>query len=187
MTNASPADEARKGLLALVTGKAKEVAGAVLGNDSLAAEGQLQQAEAAARKDASATNAVAEVRAKEAAEELAREHAIANAQRAAVETAEAGREEQVREQAAGERLRAAVQVERQEALDKADVDARIQREQAVAAELARADRAQIALGEQQATAEHEQQRERAEAAEKAAARARDEADRLAAEAGLTES
>ena len=44
-----PADQAKRGLLTSVTGKAKEVAGAVLGNDSLASEGQLQQAEAAAR------------------------------------------------------------------------------------------------------------------------------------------
>src|SRR4051812_31511725 len=54
MSHASPAQEARKGLLSAMTGKVKEVAGAVLGNDSMAAEGQLQQAEAAARKDASA-------------------------------------------------------------------------------------------------------------------------------------
>ena len=56
-----------------MTGKAKEVAGAVLGNDSLAAEGQLQQAEAAARKDASALDAVAGAEAREAAEKLQRE------------------------------------------------------------------------------------------------------------------
>ena len=45
----STADEARKGLLGSITGKAKEVAGALTGNDSLAAEGQLQKAEAQAR------------------------------------------------------------------------------------------------------------------------------------------
>ena len=44
MTDVSPAHEARKGLLGSISGKAKEVAGAVLGNDYLAAEGQLQQA-----------------------------------------------------------------------------------------------------------------------------------------------
>ena len=54
MRDETPAHQTRKGLLASVTGKAKEVAGAVLGNDSLAAEGQLQQAEAVDRKEASA-------------------------------------------------------------------------------------------------------------------------------------
>ena len=39
-------------------GKAKEVIGAVTGNDSLTAEGQLEQAEAQKRKDASRAQAV---------------------------------------------------------------------------------------------------------------------------------
>ncbi len=60
MSNASPSEEARSGLLAAVTGKAKVVAGAVLGNDSLAAEGQLQQAEAQARSEAGTTQALAD-------------------------------------------------------------------------------------------------------------------------------
>src|SRR3954469_20280495 len=85
MSHASPSQQPRKGLLSAMTGKVKEVTGAVLGNDSLAAEGQLQQAEAAARKDASALDAVAEAEAREAAERLAREQAIADRQRNAVE------------------------------------------------------------------------------------------------------
>ena len=44
------AGEARQDLVASVAGKAKEVAGAVLNNDSLAREGQLQQSEAHARR-----------------------------------------------------------------------------------------------------------------------------------------
>ena len=47
-TSNDKAGEARKGLLGSITGKAKEAAGAVTGNDSLTAEGQLQQAEAQA-------------------------------------------------------------------------------------------------------------------------------------------
>ena len=43
MTEHSKADEARKGLIDSVKGKAKEIAGAVTGNDSLTAEGQLEQ------------------------------------------------------------------------------------------------------------------------------------------------
>ena len=72
----SPAGESRKSLGAGIVGKAKELAGAVLGNDSLAAEGQLQQAEAAARREAAAKDAVAQVEAREAAERLAQEQAI---------------------------------------------------------------------------------------------------------------
>ncbi len=37
MPGSHPAEEARTGLLSSVAGKAKEVAGALLGNDSLAA------------------------------------------------------------------------------------------------------------------------------------------------------
>jgi uncharacterized protein YjbJ (UPF0337 family) len=43
-------DEARKGLIDSVKGKAKEIAGAVTGNDSLTAEGQLEQTQAKERK-----------------------------------------------------------------------------------------------------------------------------------------
>jgi uncharacterized protein YjbJ (UPF0337 family) len=39
MTEHSKADEARKGLIDSVKGRAKEIAGAVTGNDSLTAEG----------------------------------------------------------------------------------------------------------------------------------------------------
>jgi uncharacterized protein YjbJ (UPF0337 family) len=44
------AAHAREGLLDNVAGKAKEVAGAVSGNDAVVEEGQLQQAEAAKRR-----------------------------------------------------------------------------------------------------------------------------------------
>ena len=50
MTDNKKADQAREGLLDSVKGKAKEVIGAVTGNDSLTAEGQLQQVEAQTRK-----------------------------------------------------------------------------------------------------------------------------------------
>ena len=46
MNEDSKADQARKGLFDSVKGKAKEVAGAVTGNDSLTAEGQLEQTQA---------------------------------------------------------------------------------------------------------------------------------------------
>ena len=43
-----------------LSGKAKEVAGAVTGNDSLTAEGRLQQAEVTARQEAATDEAVAD-------------------------------------------------------------------------------------------------------------------------------
>lgn len=64
------AAEAREGLLDNIAGKAKEVVGAVTGRDDLAEEGQLQQAEAAHRKDAVAEKAVADAKRDGAAQEL---------------------------------------------------------------------------------------------------------------------
>ncbi|MGB3483755.1 MAG: CsbD family protein, partial [Mycobacterium sp.] len=69
MTEHHRADEARKGLMDSVKGRAKEIAGAVTGNDSLTAEGQLDQAQARQRKQANAADAVAEAAAAEAADQ----------------------------------------------------------------------------------------------------------------------
>ena len=67
-----PHDQARHGLLTSVAGKAKEIVGAVIGSDSLAREGALQQAEAAKRKEALVDTAVAEHEAIEATGRAAR-------------------------------------------------------------------------------------------------------------------
>jgi uncharacterized protein YjbJ (UPF0337 family) len=64
------AEEARKGLFDAMAGKAKEVAGALSGNDELATEGQLQQAGAQARKEANSREAVANMDAEQAINEL---------------------------------------------------------------------------------------------------------------------
>ncbi|MCW2606891.1 MAG: ral stress protein CsbD, partial [Frankiales bacterium] len=85
------ADEARQGLLASVTGKVKEVAGAVTGNDALAAEGQLQQAEVSARKDAATNEAVAKVEAEQAAAALTETRREADAARDQVDREAAAR------------------------------------------------------------------------------------------------
>lgn len=180
----SSSEEARKGLAASVLGKAKEVVGAVTGNDSLATQGQLQQAEAAARKEASATEAVAKVRAEEAAQALQRERVIAEVQTDALESAAAAREAQVRQQAAAEKAQVDIEAERQLLRDQADAAARAERERAEAAAQARQDQSRVAQDQREAQAEHADKRESAEAAESAAARARAEADRLAAQADL---
>lgn len=64
------AADARKGLLDGITGKAKEVAGAVTGRDDLVEEGQLQQAQADHRKQAVADEAVADAKRRDAADQL---------------------------------------------------------------------------------------------------------------------
>ena len=178
--NVSPADEARKGLLGSLAGKAKEVAGAVLGNDSLAAEGQLQQAEAQTRKDASARGAVAEVEAKEAAERLAAEQAIANRQRNAVESSAEVQVDATLRSAAEQQQLAEADARRDAAIAKERAEIQAQEEIRRTAEQTQAKLAEAEQQETNARREREQEAARAEVAEQAAARARAEADRLAA-------
>jgi uncharacterized protein YjbJ (UPF0337 family) len=187
MPDASPAQEARKGLLSSVTGKAKEVAGALFGNDSLAAEGQLQQAEAATRKDASALDAVADAEAREAAEKLAREQDITARRLDAVEdSAEARLEATAREADVKEQIvEAKIDAEQTVAEREAEIEAQDELRRTAA----RASQ-QLAVAQQQeasARREREQEAARAEVAEQAAARARADADRIAAQADLPSS
>lgn len=64
------AAEARKGLFDAVAGNAKEVVGALTGKDDLAQEGQLQQAEAQARRDANSREAIADASTQGTVEQL---------------------------------------------------------------------------------------------------------------------
>ena len=93
MTEHSKADEARKGLIDSVKGKAKEIVGALTGNDSLTAEGQLEQTQAKERKDANSVEAVADAEATQAHAEAtearvegAQQRIAVNAQTAAVQS-----------------------------------------------------------------------------------------------------
>ncbi len=88
MTEGQQADQARKGLIDSVKGKAKEIVGAVTGNDSLTAEGQLDQTQAQARKEANTVEAIADAEAAEARRE-ATEARVEGAQERAAVTAEA--------------------------------------------------------------------------------------------------
>src|SRR6478735_7800554 len=89
MTEHNKADEARKGLIDSVKGKAKEVAGAVTGNDSLTAEGQLEQAQARDRKVANEIEAVADAQAQGAGTQMKAATQVADAERTAVNRAAA--------------------------------------------------------------------------------------------------
>ena len=93
MTEHSKANEARKGLIDSVKGRAKEIFGAVTGNDSVTAEGQLEQTQAKERKEANSVDAVADAEAAQAHAEVsearvegAQERAAVNAEAAAVES-----------------------------------------------------------------------------------------------------
>src|ERR1044071_6133340 len=92
MTEHDKADQARKGLIDSVKGKAKEVVGAVTGNDSLTTEGQLEQAQAQERKEANSVEAVADAEAKQARAEAA-DARLAGAQERTAVNAEAAAEE----------------------------------------------------------------------------------------------
>jgi uncharacterized protein YjbJ (UPF0337 family) len=71
MNEHNKSDQARKGLIDSVKGKAKEIVGAVTGNDSLTAEGQLEQTQAKERKEANSVEAIADAEAKQANDDLA--------------------------------------------------------------------------------------------------------------------
>jgi uncharacterized protein YjbJ (UPF0337 family) len=109
------AAQAREGLLDSVKGKAKEVAGAVSGNDDLVVEGQLQQAEARNRKAALAGEAVADAKREEAAQELRETSRVAAEQRGAARV-QADREKSlIEDQRQGEHAVAATEADKQEA------------------------------------------------------------------------
>lgn len=96
MTTNSAAD-AREGLLDTVKGKTKEVAGALIGNDALVEEGQIQQAEADRRTQAVADEAIAGAERREAGQELREANAEVHRDEVAA-AAEADRKKRAAEQ-----------------------------------------------------------------------------------------
>ena len=106
MTKHKKADEARKGLIDSVKGKVKEVAGAITGNDSLTAEGQLEQTQAKERKEANSVEAVADAEAEQARAQVAEARSEGAQDRVAVNAQTAAVERSVREQQADQKRRA---------------------------------------------------------------------------------
>ncbi|MDT5211677.1 MAG: hypothetical protein QOF67_4092 [Mycobacterium sp.] len=70
MSEQRQADDARKGLIESIKGRAKEVFGTMTKNESLIAEGQFEQAKAKDRKEASTAEALADAEVEEARVEL---------------------------------------------------------------------------------------------------------------------
>jgi uncharacterized protein YjbJ (UPF0337 family) len=114
MTGHNKSNQARKGLIDSVKGKVKEVFGAVSGNDSLTAEGQLEQTQAQVRKEANTVEAVADAQAARAREEAAEAAAQSTQQRAALNAQTAAAESSARAQAANQK-RAAEQAAHEDA------------------------------------------------------------------------
>jgi uncharacterized protein YjbJ (UPF0337 family) len=126
------AGRAREGLIDSIKGKAKEVIGAVTGNDSLTAEGQLQQTEARQRKDADAAEAIADAESAEAHTEAAQAKVEGAQARVEVNARAAATEDAIRKDAVAHK-QAADQNARQEIAkesDRADVEAQRKTEQA---------------------------------------------------------
>ncbi len=138
MSEHGKADEARHGLIDSLKGKVKEAFGAVTGNDSLTAEGQLQQTEAHARKEANSAEAVADAEAEEGraeatqaivegarargevnAEALAAEQAIRSDEAAQKRTAEQSGRQQIQEEQARAEQDARREVEQAQARERA--------------------------------------------------------------------
>lgn len=184
MTGHNKADEARKGLIDSVKGKAKEIAGAVTGNDSLTAEGQLEQTQAQERKAANSVEAVADAEAEQAKAEADAARLGSAQQRTAVNAKSDAVENSVRDQQAAQK-RAAEQIGHQEEVrekSRAELDAQAKIQHAKAEE-----RHEVAAATEEvadAAETHISVAQAASNAEAEADRIRREADKLTREADL---
>jgi uncharacterized protein YjbJ (UPF0337 family) len=184
MTEHNKADQARKGLIDSVKGKAKEVFGAVTGNESLTAEGQLEQTQAAQRKEANSVEAVADAEAEEARREAAEVIQAGASERADVAKEAAAVENAVRIRQAAEK-QAAENAGNHELVEKtrnASVDALTEVQQAKAE--AREEIADATEDFVEAADDHRSEVQKAADTREAAERAREHAAALTAEADL---
>jgi uncharacterized protein YjbJ (UPF0337 family) len=184
MSDNDKAGQARQGLLDSVKGKAKEIAGAVIGNDSLTAEGQLDQAQARERKEADIAEAVADAEANEAREEVseARVEGAEARLEADTEAVEAKRAIQAEKQ---DEKRVAEQAARNQVAGEvvaAQAEAQREAQQAKAREIEEIDAAREDLVE--ATAEHETAVKVTDTAKQEAERLRQRADEITEQADL---
>src|SRR5258705_3040352 len=184
MSEHERAEQPRKGLFDSVKGKAKEIAGAVTGNDSLTAEGQLEQTQAQQRKEANSVEAVADAEAEQAHADKATARIEGAQERIAVNVETAAVENSVREQHAAQK-RAAEQAAQQDALrakSRAELESQHEIQRAKAEER---EEVSAAAGDAvDAAAEHQSSVQAATTAEQEADRIRRQADRLSNEADL---
>ncbi|OBH50924.1 general stress protein CsbD [Mycobacterium mantenii] len=184
MSEQNKADEARRGLIDSVKGKAKEVFGAVTGNESLTAEGQLEQTQAHERKEANAAEAVAEAQARQAQEDAAEARAEGARQRLSANAQAVAAENSIEAQEAAQKRAADRSAHQQATAAKTQAEVEAQRD----IQLAKAEeRAEIREGSEEivdAVAEHQSsvQVARNEASE--ADRLRRQAQNVTDESGL---
>lgn len=175
MTNHDKADQARKGLLDSVKGKAKELVGAVTGNDSLTAEGQLEQTQARHRKEANSVEAVADAEADRARAEAADANVEGARERIALNVEAAEAEAVVRAQRDAQTRAAENAATQEAATEKARADNAAQHEIERAEAQQRVDARAAADEVSEAADDHE-------TAEYIATNAHEEADRIRARA-----
>ena len=184
MTEHDKADQARKGLLDSMKGKAKEVAGAVLRNDSLTAEGQLEQTQAQERKEANSVEAVADAEAAQARAEAAEASLDGAADRVAVSAKTAAVEDSVEAQQVAQKRAAEQAAQRDAIAERARAELDAQREEQRAKAQERVDTRAAAGVVVDAVDEHQAEMDDAESALTEAARMRQRADRLINQADL---
>ena len=127
MAEHNKAAQARKGLIDSVKGKAKEIAGAVTGNESLTAEGQLEQTQAQQRKEANSVEAVADAEAAQARADAARAKLEGADERLAVSATTAAVQNSVRAEHAADHRAAEQTGQRDAAREKAQAELDAQR------------------------------------------------------------
>lgn len=185
MNEQNTSGQARKGLVDSIKGKVKEVVGAVTGSDSLATEGQLQQAQAQERKDANNAEAMARAETAQAAEELAQVHRVSAEERDAIGAETAAAEEAARNRQQAEHRAAEQQQNRQVAEEQSRAAAAARDETARAEAVERSKMAAAAEEAVEATDEHRRAVREADDARVEAERVRRAGEGLSGDAGLS--
>ena len=184
MSEHEKAGQARKGLIDSIKGRAKEIVGAVTGNNSLTTEGQLDQVQAQQRKEANAVEAVADAEAAQARTEAAHARVEGAQERNALNADRAAAESSAREQGAAQKRQAEqdAQQDAARAKTRAELDAQREVQRAKAEE-----QEEVSAAAEQAVdaaAEHHSSVQAATAAHNEAARLRQQADKLSNQADL---
>ena len=184
MSKHEKAKQARKDVIDSIKGKAKEIVGAVTGNDSLTAEGQLEQTQAQQRKEANSVEAVADAEAAQARAEAAHARVDGAHERIAVNAETAAVQNSVREQQplTSARLSRLPEQDAAQAETRAELDAQREVQRAKAEE-----REEISAATEQAVdaaAEHQSRCRPASTAQAEADRIRRQVDKLSDEADL---
>jgi uncharacterized protein YjbJ (UPF0337 family) len=178
------AGQARQDLLATVTGKAQEVAGALTGNDELTEEGQLRQAQAAAQREASTSAALAEAKAEQATDQLHEDKQHAQQQRHVAAAAAEDRARQAVHAAASEQASIEAEAAQREHAEQAEIRKQGAAELARNAEQAQHTRADADAHERDAQRHHDQLLSEADAELDRAAQLRRHADAVGSDTDL---